>query len=382
MRTILTILGMGVGIGAVLFLVSLGYGLQRVILSQITTTDSLLSLDVSPGGSGLVELNDQSLDSIRQIPFVEKVSPVVSQPGQVTVSDISGDILVYAIDPDFFRLNGTTVDFGNNFDSFDARQVVISSIAAQAYDFEDPSTMIGQDVAIGIFVTIQEDDEVEEVKLVELTTTYRVVGIIDDETASYIYLPLDTIKDVNLGTYSLAKVKVSAEQYLGQARDQIISQGLIVSALSDTIDQAKKIFRIVQIVLGLFGLIALIVSAIGMFNTMTITLLEKINEIGIMRSLGITRGDIQKIFIFEAISIGFLGGLSGIIIGFLSGELVNLVLNILAKNFGGRALDVFYSPMWFILFILGFSTFIGMITGLYPARRAGRLNPLSALRYK
>ena len=80
--------------------------------------------------------------------------------------------------------------------------------------------------------------------------------------------------------------------------------------------------------------------------------------------------------------IGFLGGLSGVIIGFLGGELVNLFFNLLAKNFGGQTFDLFVSPSWFIIFIMVFSTLIGLVTGIYPSKQAASLNPLEALRYK
>jgi putative ABC transport system permease protein len=165
-------------------------------------------------------------------------------------------------------------------------------------------------------------------------------------------------------------------------RDKIIAKGLLVSSLSDIIEQARKIFRIIQIVLGLFGLIALFVSAIGMFNTMTITLLERTNEIGIMRSIGVTKKDVQALFLAEAMIIGFLGGVSGVLIGLLGGELVNFIFAVLAKNFGGQVLDLFYIPNIFIVFIIIFSTLIGFFTGIYPSKRAGHLNPLEALRYK
>ena len=127
---------------------------------------------------------------------------------------------------------------------------------------------------------------------------------------------------------------------------------------------------------------ALTVSAIGMFNTMTIALLERINEIGIMRSIGITRKDIKKIFLLEASIMGLFGGVSGIAIGILGGELVNIGINILAKSFGGQALDLFYSPLWFIFTVTLFSSIVGFLTGIYPSMKASKLNPLDALRYK
>ncbi len=166
------------------------------------------------------------------------------------------------------------------------------------------------------------------------------------------------------------------------ARDKIVGMGFFVSALRDTIDQVKQIFGIIQVVLGLFGLVALVVSAIGMFNTMTVMLLERTNEIGIMRSVGVARKDVRKLFLFESMLMGFLGGLGGVILGYLSGELANIGVNLMAKNFGGQTLNLFVRPTWFILVIIVFSAVIGLLTGLFPARKAARINPLEALRYK
>jgi putative ABC transport system permease protein len=167
-----------------------------------------------------------------------------------------------------------------------------------------------------------------------------------------------------------------------QVRGIIMEQGFLVSSLSETIDQANKIFRIIQIVLFSFGLIALIVSAIGMVNTMTISLLEKTNEIGIMRSLGITSSDIKKIFFMESGIMGFLGGIGGVCVGYISGTIVNFAFNIFAKNLGGQSLELFYTPGIFIGFVIVFSTLVGVLTGIFPSVRAAKLNPLDALRYK
>ena len=137
-----------------------------------------------------------------------------------------------------------------------------------------------------------------------------------------------------------------------------------------------------QTVLALFGLIALFVSAIGMFNTMTIALLERTNEIGIMRSIGVRRSDIRKLFLFESMLMGFLGGVGGVGIAMLGGTLANMGINALAQRFGGTALNLFVYPAWFVILIIVFSAIIGFLTGLYPSYRASRLNPLDALRYK
>lgn len=376
-RTVLTVLGLGLGIGAVLFLVSLGYGLQNVILNKITTADALLTLDVS-SSSDLILLDEERLSAISSLPNVAETSPVVSLLGQAGYNGETTETISLLVDKPFFRLSGINLDAGKEFSSSVASEVIISSASAKIFGFDNPGDMIGQKITVNLFSITEE----REVEVVTPETDFRVVGIMNDDNTSFVYIPLETVKNLIVPVYSSLKVKVTDSEQLVLVRDYITRQGLLVSSLSDTIDQTKKIFKIIQIVLGVFGLIALLVSAIGMFNTMTITLLERTKEIGIMRAVGVSNGDIAKLFLVESVLMGFLGGVSGVIIGVLGGKLFNLVINILARNFGGQTTELFYSPVWFILFILGFSGLTGFLTGLYPARRAARLNPLDALRYK
>lgn len=381
MRTFLTVLGVGVGIGTVLFLVSLGYGLQNVVLSKITTADSLLSLDVSPGVSNVINLDKENFDKIVNTPNVTEASPLISLSSQISMDQLTGDGLVYAVNPSFFRLGGVIPDKGNIFKNSTDMEVVVSSAAVKLFNLNNDSVM-GKEVSLTLFLPKINQEGMEETGVVKRNDKYKVVGIIEDDTTSYVFIPLDTIKDLNITAYNQLKIKVSDSKYLDAVRTQIIDKGFIVSSLSDTIEQANKIFKIVQIVLSLFGFVALVVSAIGMFNTMTIALLERINEIGIMRSIGASKLDIMVLFLIESFLMGLLGGVGGVGIGYLAGELANLGINLLAKNFGGQALNLFYRPLWFVGIIIVFSSFIGLITGIYPAKKAAGLNPLDALRYK
>lgn len=382
MRTFLTVLGVSVGIGAVLFLVSLGYGLQRVVLNEITTADSLLTLDVSSGAAELLTLSPVDVDSMLQIPHVELVSPVITLNTQVTVDNFTGSNQAYVIDNTFFRLSGVTVDYGQLPEEADIHDVVMSSAAVKLFGLE-AEQIINQPLSLSFFIPSQGlEGEAEGFEVAKREEPYRVVGVIEDESANYLFVSAAALRDLNLAEYDQVKVKVDDSDYMGEVRDRIIEKGFLVSSLSDTIEQTNKIFQIIQIVLAIFGLIALVVSAIGMVNTMTIALLERINEIGIMRAIGITKKDIRIIFLVESAIMGFLGGLGGIIVGFLGGGIVNLGINLLAKTFGGRSLDLFYCPAWFIYFIIIFSTVIGLTTGIYPSIKASKLNPLAALRYK
>lgn len=381
MRTALTILGVSVGIGTVLFLVSLGYGLQNVILSKITTEDSLLSLDIGTGTSGLVKLDKDTSDKISRIEGVVEVSPSASFSAQLTLDELTGNGVVNAVSSSFFRLSGVTPKYGEGINSDDNYNIVISSAGARLFNLS-PDQIIGRKISLILFLPAETPDGFDTVDVIKRDHEYDVAGVVEDENSNYVYLPIKTLNDLSIPNFDQLKVKVSSSDMIESVKNKILEQGYLVSSLSDTIDQANKIFRIVQIVLALFGIVALIVSAIGMFNTMTIALLERINEIGIMRAVGVTKRDIRLLFLLESVIMGFAGGVGGVFIGYFAGKLANMGINLLARSFGGQALQLFYTPIWFVSVILIFSTIIGFVTGVYPSMRAAGLNPLDALRYK
>jgi putative ABC transport system permease protein len=381
MRTALTVLGVSLGIGAVVFLVSLGYGLQNTILNRITTADSLLSLDVTAGVSDSVVLNNDTLDKFTAVPGTDEISRSISFSASIIFNEITSDSVVYAVDPSFLRLSGIVPTIGKTFGESKGPEVIISSAAVKLFDF-GLEEAVGKKINLTIFVLKINEEGFEEIETRDLESDYTIVGVVEDENVSFAYLPLTSINGLKIERYDQVKLKVTNSEMIDPVRDQITEMGFLASSLSDTIEQANKIFQVVQIVLFSFGFIALLVSAIGMFNTMTITLLERINEIGIMRSIGVTKKDIRRIFLLESMIMGFLGGVGGIIVGFLGGKLLNLGINILANNFGGQPVNLFYSPVWFVFIVAVFSTVVGFLTGVYPSMKAYRINPLDALRYK
>jgi putative ABC transport system permease protein len=119
-----------------------------------------------------------------------------------------------------------------------------------------------------------------------------------------------------------------------------------------------------------------------MFNTMTITLLERTEEIGIMKAIGASKSDISLMFVMESTLMGFLGAVGGVGIGYVGGFVINVLINAIATRFGGEAVSLFYSPLWFVMTVIGFGAFVGFLTGVFPARSASRIDALDALRYK
>lgn len=383
-RTFLTILGISVGIGSILFLVSLGYGVQKMILEQITTSDALLSLDITTGDLETLKLNEETVKEIANIPSVNKLSSLIVAQAQLNIDDISSELTVNFANRDYFGLEGTKLKLGDFYsdEEKDNHKIIISSVALQLFGLTEED-IFSKKIKVTLFPPQEEGENQQLIASdsILLDGDFEVIGIIEEESSSYIYVPFAVSKIMGPVNYSKVKVKVDTEESLNPVRDTIIEKGYVVSALSDIIDQANQIFKFVQIVLASFGIVALIVSAIGMFNTMTITLLERTQEIGIMKALGATAGDIWLMFLTEALVIGFLGGFMGLVIGLAGGEIFNYGLNALAGAMGGQRIDIFFTPVWFSVTILVFSTFVGFATGFYPSRRAAKINVLDALRY-
>ncbi|MCX6808280.1 MAG: ABC transporter permease [Candidatus Berkelbacteria bacterium] len=372
MRSLLTITGISVGIATIVFLVSLGYGLQALSIRKITAISSLTTLDVTPAQDS-IEITDSVLKDFAKIDKVEKVSPLLSFAGQVTDADKKTDVVAYVVDKDYLGLQGSKTEFGGLFTKDD--QIVLSSGVAKALSLEAQDLVSNKITFTGY--TADKDGT-----LIKNEGEYTVAGIIDDTSSAFAYVPISSNFVTASTAYNSVKVKVTDTNALASVKEAVQSKGFKASSIADTISQVYQIFSIIQIVLASFGIIALFVAAIGMFNTMTIALLERTRDIGIMKAIGVRNSTVRAIFLTESFMISFLGGFCGALSGILFAQFINWVINILAKSVGGQAEKLFYTPMPIVLAIVVFSLVVGVITGFYPAKRASKLNPLEALRYE
>lgn len=380
-RTWLTVLGISVGIGAVLFLVSFGYGLQNIILKKIVYSQALLSLSVTPN-TELVTLNKANLDELAALPKVIAVEAEATLPAQLRLDGVNGSIDLHAANAPFFEYAGIIASAGSLYAPNDRNEIVVSQAVARLFGIEDPNQILKKTVTIKIQVA-SKDEAGNVFQSQDLSGEYEIVGVIDDPQDSYAYIPLKEVSEqINVDHFNQARVAVANAKDLPAVKDVVVTKGFQVQSLQETIDQANKIFQVLQIILGLFGAVALIVSAIGMFNTMTVTLLERTNEIGTMRALGASTANIRLLFITESVILGFLGGVVGLLIGFVGGQIFNAAINSLATRFGGTPAQLFVYPGWFILLVIAISIVIGLISGVFPAHRAATMDPLDALRYK
>ncbi len=383
-RTWLTILGMGVGTGAVVALVGLGFGLQSIILDKIVLGDSLLSLNVTFPASKIVVLDQPTIDSFAAMEAVKDVSGVVTFPTLVTYEGLTGNANIQGLAPSYFLYTGAQASAGDLFTTDEAVEdrnaVVISSAMLKLFGVEKAEEVLGKTLTFRVFVPNEGSDQVTEV---QLPKQYKIKGVTSDAGVLAAAITLEEFEsNFKIPYFDRVQVRVIDSKSLTEVQDAIIAKGFTVTALSKTVEQANKIFQGIQAVLAVFGGIALTVSAIGMFNTMTVTLLERTAEIGVMRTIGASSSDIVILFVAEAIIVGLLGGVVGILIGGGIGVFFNGLLSVAASKFGGESVSLFKYPLWFLIFICSFSGGVGFLTGLFPARRAAKINPLDAIRYK
>ncbi len=152
-------------------------------------------------------------------------------------------------------------------------------------------------------------------------------------------------------------------------------------ALLDQFKEIQQGFLVMNMILAAVGMIAIVVASLGIINTMVMSILERYSEIGIMKAVGASDGDIQRVFFFESSAIGFLGGIFGLALGFGVSGLINRIVNYFLARQGVPFIDYFSFPWWLGLGAIAFSIVVSLISGIYPARRAARIDPVRALRH-
>jgi len=378
-RTWLTITGIGVGIAAVVVLVGLGYGLQSLLLEKIVFGDAMLSLNVNTPPSRVITIGKQELIDFKKIENVDDVAALAGFTSVMTFEGLNGSAILNGVEAKYFKYAGVVPAQGQGelFKDGDTGSVVLSSAALKLFD-KKPEEVIGKFVKFKVFIPVENSSEVQEAPI---SKDYKIIGVVDDAASIFAYIPLSELSSrFAIPYYEKARVKVTDRAFLDVTEAKIIEKGFVVTSLSKTVEQANKIFGGIQIMLALFGGIALVVSAIGMFNTMTVALLERTKEIGIMRTIGGSPLKIKVMFLTESVLMGTLGGFVGIGIGVGGGMIINLMLNLVAKSMGGTSMSLFRFPIPFLVFIAVFSMVMGYLTGLFPSKRVGSLNPLDAIR--
>lgn len=375
MRTMLTVAGVVVGIGAIVFLVSLGYGLQTLLISKTANLEALTVIKVTPGKQEDTMITDSSLEKFKGIEGVASVSPSREFISLIKKGEDSSSPVLYGVKKEFFAFEDIKIEQGTGFSAEGAKEVILSRSTLESLKL-NPDKAIGTQME---FEGVRQQDGKGAANK-DGKITLKIVGVMSEKNA---FVPLETLKEFSSNNYSSVKIKVNDRTKVKETMKTINSMGYPSSnSAGEQVAQIDNAFVVIRGVLGGFGLISLFVAAIGIFNTMTISLLERTHEIGIMKAIGGRSRDVALIFTMEAAIIGFMGGVFGVASGWLLGEGINALMNFIASQVGGLKSDVFYTPLDFAAIVVLFSFIISTIAGIWPARRASKLNPLEALRYE
>lgn len=372
LRSLLTILAIATAIGLIVVLVGLGYGVQDITIGSIIRSQSLLSLEVTPGENNIPPLTATSPERFATYPGVQTVTPVLSTVGQISYGGKLISNAIKAGQNSLIGMEGIELQAGRAY--VDGKAEIL--VSPQALSLLD----VSQEEILGKLIDLSLLNPTSQEKIT-LPEPVKVVGVTTSDTAE-VYLPYSLITPFKEVTMTSVKILATDRNGVEEAQASIRAQGFTVDTLLDTLDQANQVFRWINFGLMIIALIALVVAAIGMFNTLTITLLERTREIGIMKSVGVTDANVLQLFLTEAGIIGLLGGIAGVVLGLLTALIFNVIVNHVATHFGGSALGVFRYPTIFLPAMVLFPVLLGILTGLYPALRAARLNSLVALRYE
>lgn len=421
-RVALTAIGVVIGTAAIVVLVSLAIGLQRSANEQLYGIGDLTQIQVYPGYDesglelgaqprpgepppGVTPITNQALRDFAALPNVQRVIP------RDTL--MSGGILRYnrmEAYPNFLGVGGieNLADLGLTAQQGDltlerGKVVIGAMIPNNFYDTTlrpgqeppPPPELVGQTLRL---ILLKYDSQGNEIRK---NVTLQVVGWLAEtrsESDWSIYVSLDELTAWNEWAsgrrinrdkegYTQAIVKVEDAQKVLEVNDKIVEMGFQAYTPQSFVQGINSFYVVLQVVFGGVGAIALLVAAIGIANTMAMSVLERTREIGLMKALGATNRNVLSIFLGEAAGIGLIGGLGGVLFGWAAGQIINvLALAYLAgqaaEQGGPPPSSAVVTPFWLLGFALLFATLIGLISGVYPALRAATMVPVTALKYE
>lgn len=383
-RSFLTIGGVAIGIGVVTFLICLGFGMQKMVIEEVTRNNPENIIDVNNSSlDNFVSLNQENVEKIKGIPGVLDVATQVSTGGKFYFQESQTDVIIFGITDNFLKLLNIQARYGQIDMADRSGKVIISKKLASILGFENAESAVGQKINFDIILS----DETNSGKREEIKNTgneAEVMAVTDNEDNLVAYFSYDCLKDkFGVDLAQVGKVTVNLENgNIEEIRKNIEFLGFETESVTDIVNDINMFFLVIRIVLIVFGTIIMSISAMGMLNTLSVSLLQRTKEVGILKALGAKRVDIFRMFVFEAAIISFVGGTLGFLSGYGFAELINMVFNYVSAKRGMAPIDFIYIPGYFILALVGFIGFLGLVTGIMPAKRAATIHALDALRYE
>ncbi|ERJ85118.1 efflux ABC transporter, permease protein [Peptostreptococcaceae bacterium oral taxon 113 str. W5053] len=434
LRTFLTILSVVIGATSIVVMISLGLAIKENNKQMLENIGDMTALtvygndndgyiEIDEGGRDLKNnsskgkkktLNEDLIKELKELPHVTQVIPVLNLQATVHMKKYFYTGQIIGVRPEDVEALHLTMTEGRGIQPGDKFQVMMSAELAQ-YGFmklndrgdKPPTVDPMKDKFTLDFSSPWEsagNNPFEEETATKKSKSYplEVVGTYQGSGEFGMIMSMDTVKKLkteqerfqNQGqgqkktlekkkeeVYSRLQVKLDKIENMDSVKNAITEMGLQVHGAGEWMREIEKQSTTIQMVLGGIGSIALIVAAIGIANTMIMSTYERTREIGVMKVIGATVGDVRNLFLFEAAIIGFLGGLFGLLTSHGVSYLLNNVLS-LGGFFGGEGEEAVTSiiPLWLDFLALSFSALIGVFSGYFPARRATKLQAIEAIR--
>jgi len=417
LRLLLTVSAVVIGATLIVVMTSIGGGIQRNVLEDIRAAGGLNEILVSaglrpqPGGPGLrptAALNGETVQAISRLDGVVAVLPEMLLSGvEITYDGLVAQPLIIGVPEEYAAAYGFPPALGRPVPA--RGQVVLGARVPEVFfdanrQRAPAPALIGQTVQLvarraGVpapglpgFGAPVPAPPAQYTKDLEVVGLLRVQGTQDDFTA---WLTVEDVLDVfewftgrrpdpQVESYYALRVKTASTEQVRAVQQAISAMDLQATSPLSVLEDVNRGMLILQALLGAIGLVALIVSGLGVANTMLMATLERTREIGILKALGATDRQVVGLFLLEASLIGLVGALVGLLVGWLATQVINLVvLQLLASSVGalpGPPRTVLYTPAWVPPAVIVLAWLVAVLAGLYPALRAARLNIAQALR--
>jgi putative ABC transport system permease protein len=435
LRNSLTTLGVAVGVASLVAMLSLGVGLQELATRRLSNSglfdtvivmprrnlQEMRRISTTPAPSKEPRaLDDEARKELERLPNVVEVYPQIRFPTEVRYNGIPYSTIVAGV-PESARGNGAYDGIQGNFFSGSNADEAILQIELAKDLAEQPGTLIGKELVVryaerqALAPQSQSGDAGEGdangsgaggFSIVPREKKLRIVGIIETEPAAgfggfgsgRLLIPLEVasalrvaqvndLRDAVRATdgkprYASLTVRAKSPSRVEAIETTIKSMGFGTFSLLDATRNLRLFFTIFDLLLAIFGSLALAVATLGIINTLVMAILERRREIGILKALGAADRDVKQLFFVEAGVMGLLGGTLGAGLGWMIGRAITIGTNLYLKRQGLPGAHVFSVPWWLVLGAIAFAVIVSLAAGLYPATRAARLNPVEALRYE
>ncbi len=421
-RTILTVLGVMIGTAAIVVMLSLGIGLQSAMMGEIQSQGSMTNIQVMNYGYGdngnPLLMTDDTMDEFLAMDHVTSVTPMLNTWMTMEQGKYSANVNLYGVSQEY--LSQIPLAEGSRLPATGTKKLEFLVGNGVITDFYETTTytypyyddgelpdvdLMNKTVFSKFDSTWVIDSEGNPVEQPAKRNIFPIVGMVEGGPNDYnsyswnVYTDIDSMKKYLQDTYrgqaipgqpldkngnpykficyTEAIVSVDDMKNVEEVQSAISDMGYEAYSEAEWIKSAQQEMLIVEAVLGGIGAISLFVAAIGIANTMMMSIYERTKEIGVMKVLGCSLGNIRAMFLTEAAFIGFIGGIIGLIVSYILSFICNLILPQLV---GYEGMNISVIPFWLVAVAIVFSTFIGMAAGFFPAQRATKLSPLAAIR--